>query len=86
MRTMALAVLVSTPMLAAAPAHAQTYDPSYPVCLNRGGGEYYECHYNTLAQCNASASGRNATCLTNPFFAQASGQPSQRRQRAATER
>jgi hypothetical protein len=81
MRTMALAVLVSTPMLAAAPAHAQTYDPSYPVCLNRGGGEYYECHYNTLAQCNASASGRNATCLTNPFFAQASGRPSQRRQR-----
>jgi len=63
--------------LSAAPLHAQTYDPSYPVCLkvysgsSGGGGEYNDCTYTSLAQCAASASGRAATCLVNPFYAPA---------------
>src|ERR1700746_823995 len=58
-------------ILTAAAAQTQTYDPSCPVCLQSyslGGGKI-DCSYTSLAQCNASASGRAAQCLTNPFFA-----------------
>jgi hypothetical protein len=51
------------------PAAAQTYDPAYPVCLNRSN--CYECRYTSLPQCNASASGRSAQCVINPYFASA---------------
>jgi hypothetical protein len=33
---------------------------------------YWECAYNTMAQCNASASGRAAQCSPNPYLAYAS--------------
>jgi Protein of unknown function (DUF3551) len=54
----------------AAPARAQTYDPGFPVCLQTYGitGGYIDCSYSTLAQCAASASGRAAQCLNNPYF------------------
>ena len=57
-------------ILAAAPAQAQTYDPNYPVCLQLYGdkGNYIDCSYTSLTHCSASASGRAAQCLTNPFF------------------
>jgi hypothetical protein len=42
------------------------------------GGAYYECRYTSLAQCNLSASGRAAQCLTNPYFASAYQDPSVR--------
>jgi hypothetical protein len=32
---------------------------------------YYECRYNSLAQCNLSASGRAAQCVVNPYVASA---------------
>jgi hypothetical protein len=78
-------------VLSAAPAHAQTYDPSYPVCLkvysgsNGGGGEYNDCTYMSLAQCAPSASGRPAICMVNPFYAYArsSGGPYRRHRHAA---
>jgi Protein of unknown function (DUF3551) len=38
------------------------------------GGSYYECSYTSLPQCNASASGRSATCVINPYYAGA-GEP-----------
>ena len=80
MRVLALAVLAIATASAAAPAQAQTYDPSYPVCLHVYGRiSYYECAYNTLPQCNASASGRSAQCVINPNFANASQDPSARR-------
>ena len=53
------------------PARAQTYDPSYPVCLQVYQGIadfYFECHYRTMAQCAASASGRSAQCVVNPYY------------------
>ena len=81
MRILALAILAMGAASAAAPAQAQTYDPSYPVCLHvyERGSSYYECAYNTLPQCNASASGRAAQCVINPYFAHASQEPSARR-------
>jgi hypothetical protein len=54
-----------------ASARAQTYDPSYPVCLQVYQGmvdHYFECHYQTMAQCAASASGRSAQCVVNPYY------------------
>jgi hypothetical protein len=68
MRILALAIL-AIGTVSIGPAAAQTYDPAYPVCLNRSN--YYECRYTSLPQCNASASGRAAQCVINPYFASA---------------
>ncbi|EJN13349.1 Protein of unknown function (DUF3551) [Bradyrhizobium sp. YR681] len=60
--------------LAAAPSHAQTFDPRYPVCLHiysgssGGGGEWYDCSFTSLPQCRATATGRAATCDLNPYY------------------
>ncbi|MBA7638649.1 hypothetical protein ES703_46305 [subsurface metagenome] len=58
-------------LLAASPARAQTYDPSYPVCLQvyDAEGGYISCGYTSMAQCQLSASGRGAQCIVNPYFA-----------------
>jgi len=58
-------------MLAASPIFAQTYHPSYPVCLQVYGieGGYISCGYTSMAQCRLSASGRAAQCIVNPYFA-----------------
>jgi hypothetical protein len=68
MRILALAIF-AIGTLSIGPAAAQTYDPAYPVCLRAKGA--YECFYTSLAQCNASASGRAAQCFINPYFANA---------------
>jgi uncharacterized protein DUF3551 len=71
MRSLALAVLAAGTLLAATPARAQTYAGA-PVCLHvYGPATYYECRYTSLAQCNATASGRAAQCVVNPYFANA---------------
>jgi Protein of unknown function (DUF3551) len=72
MRTLALAIL-TIGTVSIGPAAAQTYDPAYPVCLQvfGRGGNYYECRYTSLPQCDASASGRAAQCVVNPYFASA---------------
>jgi hypothetical protein len=72
MRILALAMLAIGALSTAAPARAQAYDPNFPVCLRIYGPiGYNECNYTSLAQCNASASGRSAQCIVNPFFANA---------------
>jgi len=71
MRIPALAILTIATVSTAAPARAQTYDPAYPVCLHLYRANYYECRYTSLPQCNASASGRSAQCVINPYFASA---------------
>ncbi|MFL6828414.1 MAG: DUF3551 domain-containing protein [Bradyrhizobium sp.] len=72
MRCLALALVASATMSLPGLAAAQTYAPGYPVCLHvYGPVSYYECRYNSLAQCNASASGRSAQCLVNPYAASA---------------
>jgi hypothetical protein len=70
MRILAFAILaIGTASIG--PAAAQMYDPAYPVCLHvwDKGANYYECRYTSLPQCNASASGRGAGCVINPYFA-----------------
>jgi hypothetical protein len=71
MRIPALAISTIAAVLPATPAPAQTYDPNYPVCLQTYGidGGYIACGYTSLAQCNATASGRSAQCIANPYFA-----------------
>jgi Protein of unknown function (DUF3551) len=76
MRRFAFAILAMAALSAAGPASAQTYDPSYPVCLRVYGRiTYNECRYTSMAQCAASASGRAAQCLVNPFAANAYQEP-----------
>lgn len=82
MRIFALAILAISTVSATAPAQAQTYDPSYPVCLHVYGKiSYYECSYTSLPQCNMSASGRAAQCVVNPYYAQAQPPAARKRYR-----
>ena len=68
MRILVLAIL-AIGIISMGPAAAQMYDPAYPVCLRvYGPATYYECGYTSLPQCNASASGRSAQCVINPYF------------------
>jgi hypothetical protein len=71
MRILPLAVLTMVTVWAAGPVRAQTYGSDYPVCLHVYdlGQNYYECTFNSLAQCAMSASGRAAECIVNPYFA-----------------
>jgi len=70
MRNPAATILAAGAIIAAAPSHAQTYAPGYPVCLHvYGPVSYYECSYTSLPQCQASASGRAAGCDVNPYYA-----------------
>jgi len=70
MRTLVLLILAIGLVSSAAPARAQTYDPSYPVCMqiSEWGGWRIECGYASIAQCAASASGRGGICMPNPYF------------------
>jgi hypothetical protein len=67
------------------PVQAQTYDPSYPVCLQiyQSMTDYYfECAYTSIPQCQMSASGRNASCVVNPYYAGPKGKRSKKQSRA----
>ncbi len=74
-------------LLTAAPSHAQTFDPRYPICMhvysgaNGGGGEWYDCSFTSLPQCQATASGRSAGCDLNPYYATNMPQPRPRHRR-----
>jgi hypothetical protein len=85
MRIPALAILTIATVSAGPSARAQTYDPAYPVCLQiyQGGmtDYYFECTYTSLPQCNASASGRAAQCVVNPYYAGRKTAPPGRRDR-----
>jgi hypothetical protein len=71
MRHLAIGIWTAATLLTAAPTHAQTYDPDYPICLQVYGiaGGYIACGYSSMAQCAQSASGRAAQCIVNPYFA-----------------
>jgi hypothetical protein len=83
MRILALAIPLIATFAAAAPASAQTYAPGYPICMQVWGPiNYFDCRFTSMPQCNASASGRAAQCVINPYFASAGeewpGRPSRR--------
>ena len=88
-RILATASVVLTAALStAAPARAQTYDPAWPICLQifqAYGGTYFQCEYTSMAQCQATASGRSAMCLVNPAYRGPPG-PRARRPRPAYRR
>ncbi len=73
MRTLLSMAFGCAVILAAAPAAAQTYDPSYPVCLQKWewGGSTFECAYSSWDQCRAAAAGRAAMCVDNPYWQRA---------------
>jgi len=72
MRVLAFAILAAGAALAATTASAQTYAPGYPVCLHvYGPATYYDCRFDSIAQCNMTASGRAAQCVVNPYMANA---------------
>lgn len=77
--------ILSATLAFAAPARAQTYDPAYPVCLQIYQGlvdYYFECAYTSIPQCQASASGRSASCVVNPYYkGRAGGGPRKKRPR-----
>ena len=78
MRCLALAILAFAVLQIAAPAKAQTYDPNYPVCLQIYDDMVhytFECAYTSMPQCQASASGRNAQCVVNPYFHKTPAKP-----------
>ena len=85
MRVPFLALLMGGTLCAATTVQAQTYDPSYPVCLQvyTGGfmDYYFECAYTNMAQCQASASGRAASCVVNPYYAGKAAKPAVRHKR-----
>src|ERR1700758_1109441 len=72
MRGLALTISPITMLLIfGAPAQAQTYDPAFPVCIQTYGldGNYIECSFTSMDTCRASASGRAAQCIANPYYA-----------------
>ena len=80
MRRFAWAML-SIAAFSCAPAQAQTYGTRFPVCIQtyeHEGGTYISCEYTSMAACQATASGRAAQCISNPYFAAA---PARRRGR-----
>jgi hypothetical protein len=56
---------------------AQAVGIKHAFCIQ--GGEEYQglsnCTFDTYEQCLASASGRNLTCIANPYFAGQSDDP-----------
>ena len=82
-RSLALAILATSVVSLAGPARAQTYDPNYPVCLQiyQGGmtDYYFECAYTSMPQCQASASGRAAQCVVNPYYGKGKVVPRKKR-------
>jgi hypothetical protein len=50
------------------PDAAQASD--YPFCIKGGAyeGGLGDCSFNTYAQCQAAASGRDSYCDANPFY------------------
>lgn len=81
MRIATLATLIVAAAAATNPVRAQTYNPDFPVCMQvYAQFMYYDCRFFSIPQCKASASGRGAQCVVNPYFA---GEPPVRRRRHA---
>jgi hypothetical protein len=58
-------------IVAASPASAQRYDPSYPVCMEvyGGDGSRIECFYTSMEQCKSGAGpGVAGLCFNNPYY------------------
>ena len=70
----AVVALVGLTLMSSLPA--QAFPARHAFCLQ--GDEYPGwsfCHYDTYAQCWATASGINAACVANPFYGGQSDDP-----------
>jgi hypothetical protein len=69
MRNLVLALLAASGLAVAAVGPAQAVGTRYPFCIQ---GDIYPglsyCTFTSYGQCQASASGRNLTCIANPFY------------------
>ena len=77
MRNIVAAVLGATAFAMFSALPAQAYGVNHAFCI-QGGEEYpglSNCTFDTYEQCLASASGRNLSCIANPYFAGASNDP-----------
>ena len=66
MRRAWLALMAAVAVSVAAPAAAG----EFPYCIKGCdfGGGAGDCSFSSLAQCQATASGRDASCAVNPYF------------------
>ncbi|MFG3592463.1 DUF3551 domain-containing protein [Bradyrhizobium sp. RDI18] len=56
-------------MIGHIPASAQTGISQYPFCIQGMDNPGWSgCSFNSLEACQASASGTDAECLTNPWY------------------
>jgi len=75
MRVLIWTIIALGTVFGALPALAQAYNPRYPVCLKLYGrdGDYTDCRFTSIVQCNWAASGRAGQCINNPYFAAGAG-------------
>jgi hypothetical protein len=76
LQTMLPAIALAGMLAVANPSPAKA-EIDYPYCMKVyvRGGPYTDCSYSTLAQCQASASGRSALCYLDPFYEGKPGSP-----------
>ena len=69
MRRTSLTLVTIALLFAAGTTRAQTYDPSYPVCMQiYGPVGYFDCRYGSIQQFKFLAVGRSASCIVIPYF------------------
>src|ERR1700761_322402 len=77
MRNIMVAPLAASASAAAGAQPAQAYGVRHAFCI-QGGDQYpglSTCTFDTYEQCLASASGRNLSCIANPYFDGPSNDP-----------
>jgi len=65
-----LRILVASLMFTAAGALDPAVARDYPFCIRGCDFGAGDCSFANYAQCQATASGRDAWCAANPFFQQ----------------
>jgi len=68
MRLKALKVMALVAAVAAVATPATAGGLAYCIKGCDFGGGAGDCSFSSLAQCQATASGRDATCISNPYF------------------
>jgi predicted secreted Zn-dependent protease len=63
--------MLSIAAISGTPAQEQTYGSAFPVCIQTYGitGNAIDGSYASMDACRASASGRAAQCIANPYYA-----------------
>lgn len=73
-----LSALMAIGVLAAIDAASAIAEPvgNFPFCISGDNyGGIGDCSFTSFAQCQATASGRAASCASNPYYSNAETQP-----------